>query len=232
MKLDRDFLKTGKAQEKTRGEESNKVICDEVQAPVSLPRKEEGPPKYRFEYDPNLICPTQLTEKDKIYDLTVGYCESFNVKVGLHLADAMAHRAAGERILSPREADICARGKVSLDNEFFWESLFISNGYLQEGELAFRLNPWEIRTRYNNGLNWKKTAREKASQVQKIKGDAILIQLLQTLDAYKLPPYPSESGIGFSRELLKPEFLSWEQYDVIRSGFKTGTEEHQKELLT
>lgn len=229
MKFDRDFLKTGKVETISVPEQQHQqqpLIVSEDIPPESLRSK------FRFEYDPNLICPTQLAEKNSMYDAAVEYCKSFGVKVAQHLAEAMAERAGGERILSPREADIVTRGKFTLDNDFFWKSMEMSQGYIQEGEINFRLNPWEIRSRYNKGLHWKNTAREKSSAAQKLKGDTILSDLRLTLIAYKLPPYPAEGSLGFSRELCKPEFLSWEQYDAIRSQFKMGTEEHQKELLT
>lgn len=233
MKLDRDFLKTGKTEAKPNTEPvvaQNPVVPEPVKEEQQ--QQESLRRKVKFEYDLNLITPDQLAEDTNHHRLAIAYCETFGVKVCQHLKEAMELRADKEKVLSPREADICKRGEVNLGSQFFWDSLFICHGYLQEGELNFKLNPWEIRARYNNGLHWKNTARDKATPQQKQKGDAILIQLLTTLEEYKLPAYPAEKGMGFSRDFCRPEFLSWEQYDVIRAGFRMGTEEHQKELLT
>lgn len=231
MKLDRDFLKSGVQKVEVPASET---IGDVVVVPESLRSKEPEPKltQPKFVYDPAILTPTQLAEQGSIFDSAVKYCSEFDVKVANHLAEAMEWRADKQKVLSPREADIVARGKTDLTNEFFWDSLFTMCGYLQEGELNFRFNPWELRTRYNNGLHWKTNLRENANATQKLKGDTAIQEIIGTLEAYKLPLYPVEKGMGVSRELCKPEFLSWEQYEVYRAGFKMGTEEHQKGLLT
>lgn len=231
MKLDREFLKSGVQKVEVPASETT---GDVIVMPESLLSKEPEPKSThpKFVYDPALLTPTQLAEKGSIFDSAVKYCIEFQVKVAQHLAEAMEFRADKQRVLSPREADIVTRGNVDLTNEFFWSSLFIMCGFLQEGELNFRFNPWELRTRYNNGLHWKQNLREKANASQKLKGDSTIKEIIRTLEAYKLPLYPIEKGMGVSRELCKPEFLSWEQYETYRTAFKLGTEEHQKGLLT
>lgn len=242
MKLDREFLRTGKREEKLTETPPQSQTQPVPQPPVQevLPEKPtqtepvapEGSlrSKFKFEYDPHLLCPTQVATRNQAYEFAESYCASAGIQITQHLAEAMERRAAGEKVLSPREADIATRGRIGITSEFLWSSL--KNGYFQEGEVNFKMNPWELRTRYNNGLHWKKTARANASDDKKLRGDAMLREITEKLEAFNLPLYPWEKENGIDRDLCKPEFLTWERYEQLRSGLRLGTEEHQTEYLT
>lgn len=153
----------------------------------------------------------------------VGYAHGFGFKLVNQLNHALEHRARMEPILSLREADICYRAKIDLsvgtvlrrilnDSNMLY---FIHERIYEEGQPAY--NIYERRKYFNKGVAFYKEGRyARASPEQKKKADDQFQKLKEELIAWNLPAYPFEEQNGFAPFLLRPEFLSDEQYQEAR----------------
>ncbi len=144
---------------------------------------------------------------------SIRYVENYGFTIVPTLKKALVERANGKKSMTIREADICARGQISLDSEFLKSFMFSEFGlFLSESDSYFKDNAWNLRVSYNKGLQWKGSKRLKESEEMIEKGDAKIERVVNELKEMGLPLWPKELIYGVPAELTKPEWMTWEQY--------------------
>lgn len=153
-------------------------------------------------------------------------------KIAKSIDDARWKRAERKRFVSLREADILARGNVELVAGNMLDMMLVDGDgtyMLCEGTPGCADSGWHLRLRYNNGLAWieeRVNARNLAkrhgrdSDVCSIdfaieKGRKSLGVIRSQLDELLIPLWDDEIDGGFMPFLLKPEFMTAEQYVSI-----------------
>jgi hypothetical protein len=117
----------------------------------------------------------------------------------------------GDRYLSPRELDVCARSKLDLSVDSAFDYCLMEMGaFFCEGTVGSKVNPWNLRLRYNNGLNWLKENSEDNPKYKKAK--EILNRISFDLTNCGIPLWEEEKTEGIHEELLCPEYLSMSEF--------------------
>lgn len=153
--------------------------------------------------------------------------------IDLNLKTCIEKRAKGEKVLTPREADIAYRGKLDLKPDgLIYQSLMVFNGLIVEGEVGMAGNPFELRQEYNKlvadykrGKTFKKSeGYTKSSQERKEQCDKKLdeifnkmLDILAALNEMALPAHDHEVENGFPVEITIPEFMNFDQYRAAAS---------------
>ena len=144
---------------------------------------------------------------------------------------AINGRANGHHVLSVREADVAARQKVNLRSSFIeaalQSELFC---YMMEGQPGVDSTGkpgrdlWYYRKRWNDGVDWRNESKARASQESIDTAEALMGKIFETIAKdFKLPFWREEIVDGFDYELLKPEYLTWKQFEAERKNPKTLT---------
>lgn len=134
---------------------------------------------------------------------------------------AMDLRRQGKKVLSYREADIAARGKL-LDQQIIADALMSPlEQMLTEDDVCLPDSIYELRRLFNRGVQYKKTDYDKQPDAQKGKCDAYINKLLGVFKQNNLSPWPGEIHNGFHVELCRPEFMSEVQYQSTRRRTET-----------
>lgn len=129
------------------------------------------------------------------------------------LKTAIFARRAGEKALSPREADICKRNPSLLENELFLHSIAtVEDLFITEDSKHLNRGAYRLRARYNQGIEWKKNKRHKCDPATQQKGDNQLLKIKESLTSLGLGLTEEEEENGFEQDLLKPEYESWETF--------------------
>lgn len=143
-----------------------------------------------------------------------------NWRVVPTLKMALEQRASGKLVLSIRETDIMLRmGLTELDK------LLI--GCLSDPDIAGVIHernyylpgdnsPMNLRNSYNQGIEWFKNHKEKASNQAVRKASRRMQEIRDKLVKLNLPLWDTEIEHGIPTELLKPEFHSWEQWSRLK----------------
>ena len=194
-------------QNATKGRFSGQPAAQPTQ-PSLLPREPNTPPYQKGE------CNIQLVENEEAY-LPHGrkYAEKFQVIIATNLVSAINMRNEGKAALTIREADIAARIQIPLDSAFFHKAMRAIGGMIAEGFPGEPDNPFELRKFYNRGVHFKKTAYSSVDRGRQERADKAMQEVLDKLEARHLPSWPEEVKHGFAIELLKPEYMTWAQYE-------------------
>lgn len=137
------------------------------------------------------------------------YCSRNDFMIVDTLKEAMLEkRNNGIKALSVREADIATRSRC-LDNNGVLFSLM--NGcLLTEGIIGSAGSGYELRRRYNRGIEWLKVNRN-ASEQNIEKASNILADIVLQMNRIGLLMWPEEKD-GFHNSLLRPEYMTEDQY--------------------
>jgi len=161
-------------------------------------------------------------------DVLVAHGSIYVEKQGWMVADtiraALTGRAAGEKLLSPREADVAARQSLDLNSPFLLATLMTDlHCYLMEGQPGKGPDGkngndlWYYRRRWNNGVKWRQEYKADSPEDTTKKAEALLLSIEDVINnQFNLPLWPEERRIGFVDALLKPEYLTWGQFDEER----------------
>lgn len=147
-------------------------------------------------------------------------------KIAKNMKQAMIDRAEGRKSLAIRECDILCRRRIDLSSDFFAVSI-MTEGFAVIEHHDFDQkdnNIFLVRESYNKGLTWRKTRRDKVPEEVQEKGDARIDALLVKMEEFGLPAFPSEIKNGFPTELLKPEWMNWEQWEKSKRNPRFVTE--------
>ena len=158
-----------------------------------------------------------ITIKEPITPYTkiaLEYAEVYSVNLAPTLKDAFNERMQNKRTLTKRELDIAARMKINLGDSIFWQAMFEFGGHLFEGTYPWKKSPFYFRDIYNKTLKIidDKALMSKQTQVNKIKIEAALRNAKTKLEEFGLPLWGHEVKDGLHPLLLKPEFMTWEQW--------------------
>lgn len=139
-----------------------------------------------------------------------------------HLKQALSLRSKGQRVLTVREADIAARCKLRLYEGSALDVSLINPSFtffLTEGVVGDKNNGWELRRSYNAGLKWFKNVN--SGKLKMIEGKILqarnrIDEIKSLLSAQGLNFWLDEVDGGFKDEFLRPEYMTFEQYERAR----------------
>lgn len=155
--------------------------------------------------------------KERYTQRALEYITPFMFSIASHLQEALQQRARGEKVLTLREADIAARGKVNLGSSLVLAGLSDGLNFLVEGIVGVPDNPFELRYRYNRGIDYKRTKYAEDTPARQEAARKIMKHLIYQLTQADLPPWPTEITEGFPGSFCYPEFMTKEQYGVART---------------
>jgi hypothetical protein len=150
------------------------------------------------------------------------------------LKTASSERSLGNRCVSIREADIVCRSKLDIgEGSIIDQMLMESDGdfFLSEGIVGVNPSPWELRVRYNKGIQWfRNTGSEYSKELadacdglDTVKSSAIKTMILirdQIELLFSLAFWDDEIYSGFNEIFLTPEYMSIESYSFARRSIK------------
>lgn len=153
----------------------------------------------------------------------IALAKSIGYSIALNLKTALEQRASGMRSVTYREADIMLRSGVNAENhEFLLASLHKFDGYLTEEDSSFSIGIFELRSRYNKGKKWLRTEIPGRTEDQYRKGVLRLHEIEQELENTHLSIHEEEKLNGFHQEFLKPEHMTWSQFELaMRRRYRT-----------
>lgn len=155
-----------------------------------------------------------MTFPEKTYvKKALAYANETGVTIATSLKAAMIARVEGKRHFTIRECDVARRGQIDLGNLFIFYTMKNFGSFITETNEPFGLFPFVARARYNKGLEWKKLKREQCNEEMKRKGDERLVDIADMLKILKLPLDEEELEIGIDTDLLKPEYMTWDQFE-------------------
>lgn len=190
-----------------------KVIVQEGKRPTVLYDPREATFEYGFiipEEQPYVVRAKENVEKQ-------GWVVTNTLREAMELRQGLAFDSgplpACRIAVSRREADILLRSRTLLTNLFFQKALQEPGSFLTEDGIRLE-QVFVLRARYNKGIEWKNTKRAQCDELNKEKGDQRLRDLAAMLQQIGLPLHPEEVDIGLHPEFLKPEWLTWSQFQV------------------
>lgn len=133
-----------------------------------------------------------------------------------HFQEALQKRSKGEKCITLREADIAARGKINLHSALVLAGIMDGLNFLVEGVVGTPENPYELRARYNRGIQYKKEKFEQDTPAKQQAAIKIMKYLMLELNRASLPLWEREVTKGFCDSLLFPEFMTHDQYMQAR----------------
>jgi hypothetical protein len=128
------------------------------------------------------------------------------------LSDALIKRHNGEKVFTLHEADTLLRGSVDITSPFFQSALRMFTAQVVEEDAQFTTGVFELRARYNKGIEWYNKSYKKCSDADRRKGVTTLIAISAELYEIGLPLHEEEAEVGFHREFLKPEQWNWTDF--------------------
>jgi hypothetical protein len=174
------------------------------------------------------IIPSHLTDKSYILRATE-YAKSQGFNIVKTLKEALLQRDSQNKTLTFREADIVLRGKLNLNNEMIAAGLFKFGGFLCEESQFLTDGVFELRARWNKGLEWKRTKRPDCKPEQQSRGDKMLEDIEKVLIHLGFPLHAEEKEEGFDKEFMKPEYLSWDQFHAAIAAHRVMSIEHKEQ---
>ena len=130
------------------------------------------------------------------------------------LSQALIRRHNGDKVFTLHEADILLRGGVDITNEFFQASLKQMTAYVTEDDNKFTTGIFQLRARYNKGIEWYKKSYKFADDKSRRGGLTTLFAISAELESLGLPLHHEEVEAGFHREFLKPEHMNWQDFSA------------------
>jgi len=172
------------------------------------------PPAFnKDEADLSLLDPEEILPKKFILMIkNTGYSFAANLRSALY------RRERGDRILSLRECDIACRSSLVKElhqGTAFDFALMDLGWFLCEGIVGLDHNPWELRKRYNRGLEFMSSTDD---SVLLSKARKVMQSILDALDSlHHLAATESEINTGFHPNLLRPEWMEASKYFEIHT---------------
>ncbi len=159
------------------------------------------------------------------------YAEKYDWSLVSTVREALLGRACGRKVLSPREADVAARQKTDLNSLFLSEALLGNmHCYIMEGQPGRAADGkqgkdlWYYRKRWNDGVRWRRMDRGDDSEQNTARADSLMGEIQDMIEKqFNLPMWLSEQTRGFDMELLKPEYMTWIQFETERKNPKRFT---------
>lgn len=152
-----------------------------------------------------------------IYERAKNYASLFKWSIENDLKSAILKRNSGAKVLTWREADIAARKKIDLNNKFF--ILGLSGSFLYEDTPHLTDSIYMLRATYNRGLDWVKNKRQSETPDKQKIGDDYLRGVYEKIELSGLRFWDEEKKNGFHQELLKPEYMTQNEFLIAsRSG--------------
>lgn len=179
-------------------------------------------------YDKSVIqlnAATKLTADLPYVKRAVEYAVSRGYEIAATLETALKLRQKKEKVCTIHEADIMYRDSV-FDNGSFRllnELIFEFSAFLTEDDTCFSRGVFQLRSRWNKGLEWKAKHGSSASFDATQIANRKLSEIYRLLSYYRLPMHPEEIEQGFHNEFLKPEHLTWDQFNARMKVCKDGT---------
>lgn len=164
----------------------------------------------------------QKVSQPGVYNMAgIEHAVRYNFRIVESISEALYQRSKGIQVLSRREADIAARGKIDLSTGNQVHTLLMSQDWLSllvEGVVGHNDNVWELRKRINVGVEWIKRYLKDDNVTQELKEAASkrLEMLFSMLETMSLPAWPEERVYGFHVDLIIPEFMTHIQYEKAR----------------
>ena len=194
--------------------------------PVSTGNKPKSPPVVKIHYDTKIAHLEQefsVSIETPYVQRSIALVKSLGYSIGLNLRTVLESRAKGEKVVTYREADIMLRSNVNESNhEFLLKSLVQFDSYMTEEDSSFSLNIFGLRARYNKGKAWVKQDIPNRTETQLITGITRLQEIEQELEGMHLSFQPEEKETGFHQEFLKPEYMTWVQFEnKMRNLYRT-----------
>jgi hypothetical protein len=188
------------------------------------PRVPHTPP-----YAPSEVSTRQVENKGIYPREAKSYVESLGFAVDLTFQAVLDKRAKGEKVVTPREADIAYRGTLDLNSETLLATLLHFGGFLVEGTPGEEGNTFQLRARYNTLLadyrrgkefkrngSYDKCSKEKKEIVDKKIEELFqeMLDILAALNERGLKAHDLEIENGFPVEITKPEYMTFGQYEA------------------
>lgn len=231
MKFTEDFLSgLGQIEEKlevTEKTEKPLLSKEPSKEQVAVPRStqnsilKENLARVTGDYNFNQK-PSDLKEYGFAREYMAGAFKDDPITIKETLCEAISDRMDGLRSVSMREADILTRQGMNSSSEFLILTLKYFDSFINEGPIEIRDNVYELRARYNHGIQWLKANQAKASETLLESAKARLASIIEMLTQRKYPLYPHEVEFGFAKELLKPEHMTWDKFGRDSSQPKAG----------
>lgn len=203
---------------------------EQIQQSVSTTGKKES-----IAYDQSkanldqLILP-ELQDKPYIHR-AIEYIRSYGFDLVHNLKQALLERKDGKKVLTIREADYCYRKEADLNNDFFIKSLLTFGGFLAEEGPLLSEGIFELRARYNKGIEWKRIHFNQCSPEKQKAGLKLLSEISVNLGVHlHLPLHREEIDSGFHREFLKPEYMTWEHFHAVCKSRQNKTIEEKERI--
>lgn len=166
--------------------------------------------------DQNFTIPLEVPYVKRAIDLV----EAIGYKIAPTLKIALERRHDNEKYFSYREADILLRqgyDKETTNPAFLNAAILAFDGFLSEDDSKFTSGIYQLRARYNKGIEWL-SAKNVDRTETKIQQGKDRLEEIRLLIEERLPMHPEEVGVGFHQEFLKPEYLPWRQFVQLTAG--------------
>lgn len=144
----------------------------------------------------------------------IEYVERYGFQICKHLKEAIEGRNIGKKFLTIHEADIVLRNKIDLANQMLEYSLFKFGGFLCEDNSFLSGGVFELRARWNKGVEWRNTKRASNNESKRLVGDNMLLDIESSLNKLGFPLHAEEIQEGFDKEFLKPEYMTWDMFNI------------------
>lgn len=150
-------------------------------------------------------------ENTRPYEVAViDYATKYSVPIAKTLEEAVNHRISKKKSLSFREADCCFRRGQDLTNALFWETIFVFCSTVFEEEPYCKNGVYELRARFNAGIKYLQQNKDETKVKAAKERLAMLSNALKELG---YPLYKEEKSNGIEQEFLKPEWMTWDEFN-------------------
>ena len=131
------------------------------------------------------------------------------------LKEALEARNDGHKVLSYHEADCLLRHEMATGSAIFTLTALMKFGaFLNEDDDKFTGGVFILRARFNKGVAWlNDTSKQREAYILE-DGKARLADIIKQLDELFVPVHAEELETGIHQEFLKPEHLTWRQFNL------------------
>lgn len=145
--------------------------------------------------------------------LVLEYANKYSVMITPNLEESINQRMKRNKACSFREMDCFHRQQTNLNDDFLWECLFEFCSTVFEEQPYIKNGVYELRSRFNAGIKWMKQNIGDSTKIEA--GKERLSKLSAALHKLKFPLYMDEKKHGIEQEYLKPEWMTWDEYNKL-----------------
>lgn len=145
-----------------------------------------------------------------IFERAKSYAFEFKWSIEVDLKTVMLKRNSGAKVLTWREADIAARKQLNLNNQFFIAGLV--GAFLHEDNPYVKESIYILRATYNRGIEWVRNKRDLEPPEKQKTGNDYLRGIYDKIQLSGLKLWDEEKKNGFHQELLKPEYMTQNEF--------------------